>query len=157
VSKGDKAGTAVEEPAAEKPPMTPEAFDKEVGAGRHKTVPRTAPARGPAKVRVTFEEPEEFFWELADVADQVEGGVVRFIVRYDPPGEGAGIRNVELVAGAVVNGEILELVAKAGQVWGDGGEMDQETKKRLDAWHGQLVELCGQKELTLKGGRFGAV
>jgi hypothetical protein len=157
VSKGEGAGTAVVDPEASAPPLTPAAFDKTVGAGRHKAVPRPAPARLPVRIRVTFDEPGEFLQELGAMAEHVEGDVVRFIVRYNPPGEGPGIRNVELVAGAVVAGEILELVGKCGQVWGDGGELDQETKQRVDTWHGQLVELCSRTGLALKGGRFGAV
>ena len=157
MSRSAEQRTIVADPAAEKPPLTPAAFDKEVGAGRHKAAPRTAPARPPVRFRVTFDEPAEYFAELDGVAEQVEGGVVRFMVRYDPPGPTSGIRRLELVASAVVDGEILELVAKAGEVWGDGGELDQETKKRIDGWHGQLVEMCGQRGLVLRGGRFGAV
>jgi hypothetical protein len=157
VSKSEGPGTAVVEPEAEKPPMTPAVFDKAVGAGQHKAVPRTAPTRVPVRIRVTFEEPAEFLDELEAIAAYVEGKVVRFIVRYDPPGPESSIKRVELVVGAVVAGEILELVAKAGQVWGDDGEADQATKRRVDTWHAAVVDLCGRTGLALKGGRFGAV
>jgi hypothetical protein len=116
-----------------------------------------AAASAPLRVRVTFEEPAEWLQEVEEAADQVDRGVIRYTLRYDPPGEGYGMRKVELVAGAVVGGEIVELVAKAGEVWGGNGEADQETKKRVDTWHAQLVELCSRKGLALKGGRFGAV
>lgn len=147
-----------EGPAKEVPgPLTPAAYDKAV----RKEGPRRP--RGPivltlpATVRVTFEEPAEFLQELEELATEVERGIVRYTLRYDPPGEGYGMRKVELVVSAIAEGEIFELVAKAGAVWGDGGEADQETKKRVDTWHAQLVELCGSKGLALKGGRFGAV
>ena len=141
----------------ERPPMTPAERRPRGPTFDERQRMKVAPGRLPVRVRVTFEEPAEFVEEVEEAADHVEGGVVRFIVRYDPPGEAAGIRHVELVAGAVVAGEILELVAKAGAVWGDDGDGDQATKKRVDTWHAQLVELCGRKGLALKGGRFGAV
>ena len=111
----------------------------------------------PATVRVSFEEPAEFLQELEELAKEVEEGIVRYTIRYDPPGEGYGMRKVELVVSAIAGGEIFELVARAGAVWDDGGEADLATKKRVDTWHTALVELCGKAGLTLKSGRFGAV
>jgi hypothetical protein len=148
-----EAGGAV----ADKEPLTPEVAAQGEQLGRALGRVLLGSRRAPVRVRVTFEEPAEFLQELEERAAGVEGGVVRYIIRYDPPGEGYGARRVDLVAGAVVNGEILELAAKAGAVWGDGGEADQATKKRVDEWHGALVELCGKAGLVLKGGRFGAV
>jgi hypothetical protein len=154
-----KTGTVEREqeeaPAPE--PMTPPAYDKAV----QKQPPRRP--RGPivltlpATVRVSYEEPAEFLQELEELAKEVERGIVRYTIRYDPPGEGYGMRTVELVVSAIAEGEIFELVAKAGPVWGDGGDADRATKRRVDEWHAGLVELCGRAGLTLKGGRFGAV
>ena len=143
--------------AAPAEPMTAAALDRKVAKGPGAKPGRAAAAPAPLRVRVTFEEPAEWLQEVEEAADQVDRGVIRYTLRYDPPGEGYGMRKVELVAGAVVGGEIVELVAKAGAVWGDNGEADQETKKRVDTWHAQLVDLCGRKGLALKGGRFGAV
>jgi hypothetical protein len=118
---------------------------------------RAAAVPAPVRIRVTFDEPAEWLQEVEEAADLVDRRVVRFILRYDPPGAGYGVHEVELVAGAVVGGEIVELVAKAGSVWNDGGDADQETKKRIATWQAQLGEMCGRAGLTLKGGRFGAV
>jgi hypothetical protein len=146
-----------EEAAPASEPLTLAGFDrvesKRKGQGRP-GINETGP---PIRVRVTFDEPAEWLQEIGEAAEQVDRRVVRFTLRYDPPGEGYGMRRVVLLAGAVVGGEIVELVAEAGAVWGDGGESDQETKRRVDVWHSQLVELCGRAGLVLKGGRFGAV
>jgi hypothetical protein len=137
--------------------MTPPAFDNAVQKAREVGVQVPLVVALPASVRVSFEEPAEFNQELEERAKDVERGIVRYFLRYDPPGEGFGMRKVELVVSAIADGEIFELVAKAGAVWGDGGEIDLATKKRVDEWHGALVELCGKAGLVLKGGRFGAV
>jgi hypothetical protein len=147
-----------ESPAEGAPgPQTPAEFDRTVSKRKGQGRPGRNETGPPVRVRVTFEEPAEFVDEVTARAERVEGGVVRYTLRYDPPGEGYGMRKVELVAGVVVDGEILEMVAKAGAVWGDDGEADQATKKRVAVWHADLVGLCGQHGLTLKGGRFGAV
>ena len=143
--------------AATAEPMTPPAFDRAVSKQKGPGRPGRNEIGPPLRVRVTFEEPAEWLQEVEEAAELVDRGVIRYTLRYDPPGEGYGMRKVELVAGAVVGGEIVELVAKAGVVWGDNGEESLVTKKRVDTWHAQLVDLYGRKGLALKGGRFGAV
>jgi len=150
----EKPAEAGEEPVAA---MVPPVYDRAVA--RMTAQRRRGPivVTLPASVRVSYEEPAEFLQELEELAKDVERGTVRYTIRYDPPGEGYGMRKVELVVSAIAGGEIFELVARAGAVWGDGGEVDLATKKRVDTWHAALVELCGKAGLTLKSGRFGAV
>jgi hypothetical protein len=153
-------GTAVadeKEAAGETEAFSPGAAQLAAVRERQQAAAKRAAAPAPIRIRVTFDEPAEWLQEIEEAADLVDRRVVRFILRYDPPGEGYGVHEVELVAGAVVGGEIVELVAKAGAVWNDGGAADLETKKRVDTWHSQLVELCSRARLVLKGGRFGAV
>lgn len=157
MTRGAGQEAAVAEAPPVEPPTTPAEYTREAGKGAARRGRGPIVLTLPATVRVSFEEPAEFVQELEELAAEVERGIVRYTLRYDPPGEGYGMRKVELVVSAIAEGEIFELVAKAGAVWGDNGEADQETKKRVDTWHAQLVDLCGRKGLALKGGRFGAV
>jgi hypothetical protein len=109
------AGQVVEEAGAAAPaePVTPAAYIREVGKATARRPRGPIVLTLPATVRVSFEEPAEFVQELEELAAEVERGIVRYTLRYDPPGEGYGMRKVELVVSAIAEGEIFELVAKA--------------------------------------------
>ena len=108
-----------------------------------------------ASVRVTFTAIAEWLGELAGDADLVEERIVRVTERRTPPGTGSGMQTVEVVAGYVVRGQVVECAEIAGTVW----TADDATSKATEDQRGRLiqgVELTAQElGLTVRGGRFG--
>ena len=116
---------------------------------------RPAPAAH-TPVRVTFDELTEFLAELEHDAELVEHQVVRGFERQDPPGEGFGMKRVDLIAGYVARGLVIEVVEAVGTLWNDGGEPDAKTRELIAAWRSRLLEVCRAYGLDVRGGRYGA-
>ncbi len=106
-------------------------------------------------VRVTFDELTEFLAELERDADQVEHQVVRGFERHDPPGEGFGMKRVDLIAGYVARGLVIEVVQAIGTLWNDGGESDDKTRQLIAEWRSELLAACRTHGLEVRGGRYG--
>lgn len=129
-----------------KPPEAKAARAQKVRAGD--AVPRAA-------VRVTFTEPAEFYDALRLDDDLVEHRIVRAIVRRTPPDPGAGMQQVDAVAGYIARGQVVELVAICGVDWHTGSEADNATDGRAERVTTALRALCHELQLDLRAGRFG--
>ncbi len=145
----DETQTADPPAAAATPAETPAAPAKA-------STPRTkTPAATSTPVRVTFDELVEFLAELEHDAELVEHQVVRGFERQEPPGEGFGMKRVDLIAGYVARGVVVEVVQAAGTLWNDGGEPDAKTRELIAAWRSRLLEVCHAYGLQVRGGRYG--
>lgn len=108
-------------------------------------------------VRVTYDTLGEFLGELSGRGDELELGIVRVAVLRDPPGRGVGQQLITCIAGAVVRGQVLEVVEVAGSDWNMNTESDRETQARSEAWLNELAEVVRTNGWELRGGRFGAL
>ena len=145
--------TSTQDPPAE--PAT--ANDPKPPAARAAAWKRPAPAAAAARtaVRVTFTEPQEFYEELRQDAGAVEHQIVRAFVRRTPPDPGAGMQQVDVVAGYIARGQVVELVTVCGVDWHTGSEADNATEGRAERVRSALGSLCHELQLDLRPGRFG--
>jgi hypothetical protein len=123
-----------------------------------KTTPKDRALAAPAArsaVRVTFTDEREFYEELRADADLVEHRIVRAIVRRTPPDAGAGMQQVDVVAGYIARGQVVELVTICGVDWHTGSEADNATDGRAERVTTALGSLCHDLQLDLRPGRFG--
>jgi hypothetical protein len=117
---------------------------------------RRAPApTTPTRITTTYEDPREWLDELRMEAPDVERGVVRACVRESPPGGNVGMKQIDVVAGYVCDGQIRELVHGAGVDWNTGADEDLATRERRDALVREIRATCADLGLELRGGRFG--
>lgn len=121
---------------------------------RNSTRPKP-PAATSTPVRVTFDELQEFLAELEHDVELVEHQVVRGFERHDPPGEGFGLQRVDLIAGYVARGVVVEVVQPVGTLWNDGGDPDTKTREAIAAWREELLSACRAHVLDVRGGRYG--
>ena len=106
-------------------------------------------------MRVTFADVIEWCGELAADADQVEDRVVRVTVRQEPPGTAHGMSRVDVIAGYVARGQVLEAIETAGTLWHDQGDTDRQTMDLCDRVLQRVNVVAGELGLSVRGGRFG--
>jgi hypothetical protein len=146
----DPPATANDQEGAKRPAEAPPAKRERTPKPR-----QTTTARLP--VRVTFLALGEFLDELAARPDEIEEATVRACVRYDPPGANVGAQSVTCIAGAIVGGQVLEVVELIGMDWHTGSEADWETHAKREAWLREVDGECANNLWELRGGRFGAL
>jgi len=120
---------------------------------------RPAPAAAAARtpVRVTFTDPDEWLAELQLDSDAVETQIVRTAVRRIPADAGAGMQRVDVIAGYVARGHVIELVTVCGVDWHTDSETDRATTARAEDLQSAVSRLCRELGLELRAGRFGAL
>lgn len=150
--------------------MTNQTADMETaGAAADEREAVTAPARAPrpakhraatgtsSQVRVTFTDFDEFMQELISDATVVEEGIVRAVARSWPETTQYVERELQLIAGYVVRGQVVELVASTGRFWSTSDSPDEAAAGQLAEWEETLRTTVEAGGLQLRGGRFGAL
>ncbi len=119
----------------------------------------TARADGAPKTaaRVTYSDFDEFMAELIADAELIEDAIVRAHARRLPDTPQYAERELQLLAGYIARGQVVELVAAAGRYW-DGNAADEEVAAaQLAEWQETLRTTCEAGGLDVRGGRFGAL
>ncbi len=110
------------------------------------------PLASPLRYVVEFQELAQFVEELEMGLYGVDRGIIRYDIISSPPGITVGLRTMYLVVSAALGDVLVKARLEAGVLWGDDGEFDQETTRRLNNWHAELVAMCGEKSLNLRTG-----
>ncbi len=117
---------------------------------------RAATGTGP-QVRVTFTDFDEFMQELIGDATVIEEGIVRAVARSWPETTQYVERELQLIAGYVVRGQVVELVASTARFWSAGESPDEGAANELAEWEETLRTTVEAGGLQLRAGRFGAL
>lgn len=143
----DPATTETETAPAKKAPPAKKA---------RQATPRTDGAPKTA-ARVTYSDFDEFMAELIADAELIEDAIVRAHARRLPDTPQYAERELQLVAGYIARGQVVELMAAAGRYW-DGNPADEEAAAaQLAEWQETLRTTCEAGGLEVRGGRFGAL
>ena len=142
-----------------RPVVPPTANDPAPPAPRDRTArkPAAAAVTPRSPVRVSFTHPDEWYDELRADADLVEHGIVRTCVRRTPADAASGMQKVDVIAGFIARGVVVELVTVCGVDWHTESDTDKATITRAEDVLERAASLCRDLGLTQRGGRFGAL
>jgi len=103
-------------------------------------------------MKVKFTEPEEFCEELERDKQDIDRGIVRCTIRYEPTKISPSIRHVIAIASYPVKGQIVKLERHCGEIWGLRPEEDQKAVDRAREHLKRVEETCRRLNLEVRAG-----